>query len=141
MVLVGKDVPVPMPFPGRLHRERVTLLAAAQSIRRLAALDGDARQMSELFNLALLLRSGAAGLARIDRERPQHLSFRGADRSGPAGAEPMGQGERPIFRPAFVRSKVGGDHLLVAIGSSAAGTHAESDRETIDSRYVAVGEA
>src|SRR5207253_1394585 len=111
---------------------------AAQSVLRLGPFDRDACQMSELLDLASLLRRGAARFVRIDRESAQYPSVRGRDRGGPARAQPVRQSQFPIGRrPALVRSNVGRDHSLVEMRGGAAGTEPQGDRTAVDLRHVA----
>ncbi len=70
------------------------------------ALNGHRRQMRDLLDDGVLMRSRAGRFAGIDREGAQHLSFRGEDGRGPARSQPMRQGQMAIVGPQWVRGDV-----------------------------------
>src|SRR6266404_2180693 len=60
---------------------------------RQLTLNGNARQMSNVFDCILLLRARATRLAIVHSKRSDHFSFGGEDRCGPTGAKRMPQRE------------------------------------------------
>jgi hypothetical protein len=98
----------------------------------LLALDGDAREMGDLLDQAMLLRSRAARLAIVDREGPQHLALRGPDRRRPAGPQPVREGESAEIGPQRIRGDVADHHGLPAVSGRAARAYGRADRDAVD---------
>ena len=79
----------PSPTPGvaqPLCFRQVRFALASGRLREFS-LDGDARQMSNVFNRVLLQRTRAPGLTIVHGERSDHFAFGREDRRGPASAE------------------------------------------------------
>src|SRR5436190_16959432 len=95
-------------------------------------LNGDAREMSNVFDRVLLTRAGAAWLAVVHGKRPNHFAFGGEYGRGPTGAERMHQRQLAKISPQWIGSDVGHNYLLGAVSGRSARAHRRPDESSID---------
>src|SRR5258708_5369704 len=111
-------------------------LRLAQRFFGLLALNGDTRQMGDLLDESVLLRSGAALFAIVDREGTQHSACRGDYRRGPARSQPVRQGQIAIIGPQRIRGDVRDDYWLGAVSGRPARTYGRADDDAVNCRSV-----
>src|ERR1700731_4461240 len=108
----------PRPTSGMAEslRFRQIRFALAPGRFRQFTLDGDAREMSNVFNRVLLQRTWGAWLAIVHGKRSDHFAFGREDRCGPTSAQRMPQSQFAEIRPQRIDGDVGHNDLFGAVG-------------------------
>src|SRR6266436_6991694 len=78
-------------------------------------LDGDAREISNVFDRILLTRTRTPRLAIVHGKRPDHFAIGGRDRRGPTRAKRMRQSQVAKLDPQWIGRDVGYNHLFGAV--------------------------
>ena len=112
----------PCPTPGMAEPLcfREIRFALASGRFRQFPLDGDAREISNVFNRVLLTRTRATWLAIVHGKRSDHFAFGGEDRRGPTGAERMRQSQVAKISPQWIGRDVGHNYLFGPVSGRSA---------------------
>ncbi len=79
---------------------------------RQLTLNGNAREMSNVFNRFLLTRGRGTWLAIVHGKRSDHFAFGGEDRRGPTSAKRMPQSQVAKSGPKWIDCDIRDDHLF-----------------------------
>ena len=104
----------------RLHLSARNLLGSTQRLFRQLTLNGNASEMSNVFDHILLTLTRAARLAIVHGKRSYYFAFGGENRRGPTGAERMRQSQLPKTSPQWIGRYIGYNYLFGPVSGGSA---------------------
>src|ERR1700731_1407984 len=124
----------PRPTPGMTEslRFRQIRFALAPGRFRQLTLDGNAREIGNMFNRVLLHRARATRLAIVHGKRADHFAFGGKNRCGPTGAERVRQSQFAEISPQWIGRDVRHNDLFGSVSSRSTRTDGGSNESSVD---------